>query len=229
MGLRIFSAGATRGLVDATLSVGKPESVESTFGAVGAIADKLLNGAKADIAILTKEAIAKLAEKGIVDPSSTVRLGVVRAGFALRGGDSVPPLATGEDLREALLSADAIYLPDPERATSGIHFAKVLEKLEIRDEVWPRLRIYPLGGEAMRELLSSDAERPLGFTQASEILEIADVVLAGLLPEEFELATVYEAAVASGTTERRAAERFVQLLSGEETASIREKAGFTRT
>lgn len=227
MSLKISSAGAARSVVSAALSVSKSADAETTFGAVGAVVEKLLAGAEADLAVLTSQAISQLAEKGIVDASSAARLGIVRAGFAVRKGDRVPSFATGAEMREALLASDAVYVPDPERATSGVHFAKVLESLGIKDEIWPRLRVYPLGGEAIRQMLTSDAKQPLGFTQASEILEIPDAVFAGLLPKEFELVTVYEVAVTTGVADRSSAQSFVDLLSGRETKSMREKAGFS--
>jgi molybdate transport system substrate-binding protein len=222
---KIFSAGAARGIVTAALSVDNAKA-ESTFGAVGAVVDKLLAGAEADVVLLTAQAISQLAGKGIVDASSAARLGIVRAGFAVRKGDPMPSFATGAEMSDALLAADEIYVPDPERATSGIHFGKVLEQMGIKDKIWPKLRISPLGGEAIRKMLDSKAKRVLGFTQASEILEIEDAVFAGMLPKEFELATAYEVAVTTGAADKSAARSFVDTLSGQKTSAMREKAGF---
>lgn len=226
MSLKILSAGAARSVVSAALSVSKSAGAETTFGAVGAVVEKLLAGTKADLTVLTSQAISQLAEKGIVDASSSARLGFVRAGFAVRKGDPVSSFSTAGAMKEALLASDAVYVPDPERATSGVHFTKVLETLGIKNEIWPRLRVYPLGGEAIRQMLTSDAKRPLGFTQASEILEIPDAVFAGLLPKEFELVTVYEVSVTAHAADRSSAQSFVDLLSGQEMKSMREKAGF---
>ena len=53
--------------------------------------------------------------------------------IAVRSGDASPPVGDADSLRAALLAADAIYFPDPKLATAGIHFAKVLDQLGIRD------------------------------------------------------------------------------------------------
>ena len=45
-----------------------------------------------------------------------------------------------------------MYLPDPERSTAGVHFVKVLRDLGIHDAVAARLRAFPNGAMAMREL-----------------------------------------------------------------------------
>ena len=50
--------------------------------------------------------------------------------------------------------------------------------------------------------------------------------LAGLLPREFELATVYSVALCAGTTRAAAARRFIKLLTGEASRALRMHAGF---
>jgi molybdate transport system substrate-binding protein len=47
-----------------------------------------------------------------------------------------------------------------------------------------------------------------------------------LLPAEFELATVYTAAVCSGAQEPKVAAELIRLLAAPETAAVRSAAGF---
>ena len=51
-------------------------------------------------------------------------------------------------------------------------------------------------------------------------------MLVGLLPREFELATVYSVGVCSRAASPDAARRFADLLTGEATRALRTKAGF---
>jgi hypothetical protein len=90
--------------------------------------------------------------------------------MAVRAGD--PPVSASDaaSLRAALLGADAIFVPDIKTSTAGIHVARVLRQLDIEDEVAARLRIYPNGATAMRHLAGSDALRPVGCTQSTEII-----------------------------------------------------------
>ena len=99
-------------------------------------------------------------------------------------------------LRAAFLAADAIFVPDTKASTAGIHVAKVLQQLGIAEEVAARLRIYPNGATAMRQLAASDATRPIGCTQSTEIISTQGVMLSGSLPQGCELSTMYTAAVA---------------------------------
>jgi molybdate transport system substrate-binding protein len=54
-----------------------------------------------------------------------------------------------DSLRAALLAADAIYMPDPQLATAGIHFKKVMQQLGIEDTVAARVRPHPNGNAAI--------------------------------------------------------------------------------
>lgn len=229
MRLKILSGGAAQSVVtelagDFRAATGY--ELICTFSAVGAMKAKLLAGAPADLVILTHAQITELAAAGVLLPESCVDLGRVRTGVAVRAGEPLPDVATSGALRTALLAAEGIYIPDPHKATAGIHFARVLDTLGIRGEVEARLKAYPNGGTAMRELAQSDGTHLLGCTQITEINHTPGVVLAGLLPREFELTTVYSAGVCASGTRLDAARHFVSLLAGEATRALRVKAGF---
>jgi len=132
-------------------------------------------------------------------------------------------------LRAAFLAADAIFVPDTKVSTAGIHVAKVLQQLGIAEDVATRLKIYPNGATAMRHLAASDAVRPIGCTQSTEIISTPAVVLSGSLPPGCELATMYTAAVASATVNPRQARGLIDLLITPDQATLRQRAGFLDT
>lgn len=229
MQIDLLSGGAAQGLVQALAPGFGAETgceVAGTFGAVGAMRDRLLAGAAADLVILTAALIETLARDGHVDPSSIRDLGPVRTAIAVREGDPPPRVESPGSLRVALLGADAIYFPDPTLATAGIHFAKVLAALGIDGKLADRLRPHPNGAAAMRALAAATEPRPLGCTQATEILHVPGVTLVGPLPAEFELATVYTVAVCSRARSPDLARRFAGLLSDPASAGPRRQAGF---
>lgn len=227
--LHVLSAGAAKGLVVAlqeSFAGRSPVEFRSTFSAVGAIREQLLEGAPCDVVILTAAMIDALAAEGRVDPETRAPLGRVHTGIAVPDGSTVPEVSTPESLRDALLSAGAIYLPDPERATAGIHFAGVLRKLGILQEVQSRLRPFPNGATAMRMMADQGEYNPIGCTQVTEINYTVGVVLAGVLPPEYELATTYSVAVGSSAPEPVLARRFAALLAGSESLELRRAGGF---
>jgi molybdate transport system substrate-binding protein len=227
--LNILSGGAAQGLV-ASL---KPKfkaltgfDIEGEFGAVGAMADKLRKGAPADIVILTTKIIAELAKESLVASASIADIGLVETAIAVRASDPLVAVKDATSLRAALLAADAIFVPDTKASTAGIHVAKVLAQLGIADEVGARLKIYPNGATAMRHLAVSDAVRPIGCTQSTEIISTPGVMLSGSLPPGCELSTMYTAAVTTGAASAKQAQGLIGLLTAADQREIRERAGF---
>ena len=229
MNLTILSGGAAQGLVAALAPQFKAETgadIEGSFGAVGAMRDKLLAGAPADMLILTASLIAELTQAGRIVAGSAADLGAVATGVAVRTGDPAPAIGDADALRAALRAADGIYFPDPKLATAGIHFAKVLERLGIAGEVAARLRTFPNGAAAMRALAGTKGGRPIGCTQVTEILNTAGVSLVGDLPTDFALATVYRLGIGTEARSPDLARRFAALLTGAATRDLRQKLGF---
>ena len=227
--LQILSGGAAQGLVNSLADKFKTETgldISGEFGAVGAMADKLRAGAPTDIVILTAALITKLADEGLVVRGTITDIGRVETALAVRAGD--PPVSAGDaaGLRAALLAADAIFVPDTKASTAGIHVTRVLAQLGIADDVADRLRVFPNGATAMRHLAESDARRPVGCTQSTEIISTRGVVLSGALPPGCELATMYTAAVPTDAAAAAQAERLIALLTSPDTSELRKQAGF---
>jgi molybdate transport system substrate-binding protein len=227
--LRLLSGGAAQGLVAAVTAKFTAQtgwSVDGEFGAVGVMAKKLRDGAAVDVMILTAALIDDLAHEGLVVASSTRAIGVVVTAVAVRSGDASPAIGDEAALRAALLAADAIYVPDIVASTAGIHVANVLHQLGVRDQVQQRLKIFPNGATAMRELARSTAQRPIGCTQATEIIATEGLKLVGALPEACALATVYSAAVTTRAADAEVTKALIEILVASEQREVREQAGF---
>ncbi|MDM0076459.1 substrate-binding domain-containing protein [Variovorax sp. J2P1-59] len=230
--MNILCAGAAQGLVKALQGVFLEltgAKVEGRFGAVGAMKEALLAGEPCDVMIVTEALISSLQADGRLAPGSEAALGRVRTGIAARAGDALPAIATPDDLKAALLAASSIYLPDMQRSTAGIHFAGVLVKLGIAEAVASRLRTFPNGATAMRELAADRRPGGIGCTQVTEIRYTPGVALVGSLPPAFELATNYAAAVSATAAQPDLARRFVDLIAGPRSRCLREQGGFEFT
>lgn len=227
--LNILSGGAAQGLVASLTPAFKALTgldIVGEFGAVGIMADKLRNGAAADIVILTAALLAKLADERRIATASIADIGLVETALAVRAGDPAASVTNVADLREVLLASDAIFVPDIKASTAGIHVAKVLGQLGIADEVADRLRIFPNGATAMRELAASTAVRPIGCTQSTEIISTKGVALSGALPPSCELATMYTAGITTAAAHPQQARHLIDLLIGAGQREQRTRAGF---
>jgi len=225
----ILSGGAAQGLVRGLGDLFKAQTsldIDGEFGAVGIMADKLRAGTPADLVILTQALLARLAEEQLVVPSSIMDVGRVETALAVRSRDPKAMVKTEADLREVLRSADAIYVPDTKASTAGQHVAKVLDQLGIAYEVASRLKIFPNGATAMRELAASTATRPIGCTQATEIIATDGIALSGALPPGCELVTMYTAGVTAQAAHPKEAAALVALLTGADQKELRQRVGF---
>ncbi len=242
--LNLLCAGAAKGLVlalQAPFFAATGVGISARFGAVGAMKEALLAGAnnakndnastatnppRCDVFLVTQSMVDALCKSGHLKADQRANLGCVRTGIAVKVGELTPEVSSPVALKAALLAASHIYFPDPERATAGIHFAKVVRELGIYDEVSARFKTFPNGATAMAAMGAADEHHAIGCTQVTEINYSKGVRLVAALPAEFELATVYTAAVCAGSSQSALAAQFVALLGGTESAALRVAGGF---
>jgi molybdate transport system substrate-binding protein len=229
MEVHILSGGAAQGVVRGLEQEFLSQSgarLQATFGAVGMMKEKLLGGAPCDVLILTQALIDELERTGRVEPGSAAALGRVKTGVAVKAGEAQPDVASADGLRAALLAARGIYFPDPQKATAGIHFINVVKKLGILAEVEAALRPFPNGATAMAQMAQADEPGLLGCTQVTEILYTPGVTLVAPLPAEFELATIYTAALSTRADQPELARQLIAALAGDASRALRERGGF---
>jgi molybdate transport system substrate-binding protein len=227
--LRLLSAGAAQGVATALAQRLRAEAgvdVQACFQPVGALKEKLLAGEPCDIVISTAAMLDEFARDGRLVGVTISALGRVHTGIAVRLGGTAPSIGSREQLRAALSAAARLYVPDPERATAGIHFVKVLRALGLRDGLAPPLASYPNGRAAMNALALATERGALGCTQVTEIKSTPGVTFVGALPSEFELVTPYAAAACPSARDPNLAQRFLGMLAGPESLALRRAAGF---
>ncbi len=227
--VKLLCAGAAKGLVATASPLFGAETgaaIDGSFGAVGALREKIEAGEACDVIVLAAAFVATLEREGRIIPATSAPLGSVRTGIAVRAGESLPDIHDGVALADALAAARGIYVPDPQRATAGIHFIGVLKRLAIYADVQSRLRTHPNGAMAMQALARASERDLIGCTQVSEILYTEGIALVGALPPGFELATVYSTAVSATAREPELARRFIGSLAGPALRDVRAAAGF---
>jgi molybdate transport system substrate-binding protein len=194
------------------------------FAPVGTIEEKLARGETADTIILSRSAIAKLADIGKVDAGSVRVLGRMSIGVAVRAGATVPDLSTPETFEELLVSARAISVSDPAiGGTSAVYLPKLFERLGLTAVLEPKLKRQRGGGGDVASCVAR-GEAEIGITFMSEMLPVAGVTVAGPLPAIYGNDTVYCAAlpVNAGIL----AGDFVEALIAPESEAAWRAAGF---
>jgi len=112
---------------------------------------------------------------------------------------------------------------DPEKGTSGKHFAQVLQRLGIAEEMRGRTTLGD-SGYVVEPVARGDIE--IGIQQITEILPVAGARLVGPLPEPLQKITVYTAALGAQAHEVAAAQAFLAYLCGGPAKAVFSSKGF---
>ena len=226
--LRILSAGAAQAVVEPLMAAWKKEGHEAVaeFGAVGAMKSRLLEGAAADVIILTAALIDELILSAQVVSGSRADLGRVGTGVAVRKGTALPDVATIDVLRGNLLAATRIACPDPATATAGKVVMQALERMGIAEQSKPKLQFFPNGYAAMKWLAASRGQLEVGITQNTEIKANNGVTYVGPLPDELQMKTVYSAGLCAQAQDPESARAFVARLTGPGNRPALAAAGY---
>ncbi len=226
--LTVLAAGATESTLRDMVGIFEKESghtVKLTYGAVGALRDKIYAGEPADLTIVTPVIIEQLQSRGLVRPGAGVDLGRVGGGIAVRRGAPLPAIGTPEELKQALLAAKEVYYADPATATAGAYFLKVADRLGIGEAVRQKGRTARGGKEAM-ELMARSTADAIGLTQVSEILSVPEVVLVGPYPGDLQTMTTYTGILLVRTPHPEAAEAFLRFLTSPPVQARFKQAGY---
>jgi molybdate transport system substrate-binding protein len=214
--IQVFAAGASKVAIELAAPAFTQltgDRLVVTSDTVGALRDRISQGERPDLTVLSQVAIQTLVLQGHVQASHTQPVGVVNAGLAVKRGAPVPNIATVEALKQTLLQAKSIAHADGARgATSGAHFAKMIDQLGLRDALQPKLTVLPFGVEVIEAVAAGQYE--LGASQSSEIVPHASVTYVGDLPAPYALRTPYVAGVVHESAKGRRLLKFLATPDG---------------
>jgi molybdate transport system substrate-binding protein len=228
--LHVLAAGSLHGVLPALTQQFELQThnyVPVDFASVGELKRRIEAGAQFDVMILTPEALHEVDDRGLMRFGTRDDLGTVSVGVAVPAAAAAPDVSTPEALRAALLSARVVIYGDPKKASSAIHFAKVLAQLGISKQVAAKARIVPNGIVGMAQLAKETGPGlALGITQISEIAADPGVKLVGPLPGDLAHATKYAAALAANSRVWWTGYAYLSWLTGPEGQAALAKAGF---
>ena len=224
--VRVLSAGAMKAMVTDlsggfTKETGHLVVITSDTG--GGLRRRLEGGEVADVLVAPDVAMDALVKSNHALAPTRTDLAKTAIGVAVRDGAPKPDIATVDAFKRALLEAKSVVYNDPAiGATSGIHFASVLDKLGIAEAVKPKTILWK-GGYAAEALVNGQAE--LCVHQISEIIPVKGVTLVGPLPAEINRVTTYAGALLASSPSPDAARAFLAYLGRPEFRSKFAAAG----
>jgi molybdate transport system substrate-binding protein len=184
------------------------------------VVDRVKSGEFADLVIITRPTADGLIKEGKMVKGTDKILGRSGVGVAIRKGLPKPDISTPDKLKQALLDAKSIAFT--KTGASGIHFAKVAERLGIGDQVNAKAKV-PEGGAVGPLVASGEAE--MAVQQIPELLDVKEIQYVGPLPKELQNFTVFAAGVMAGARQAKAAMAFIDFLTTPAAAKVFKAKG----
>ncbi len=221
LAVRLLSTLGMRGvLTEATpLLARKGLYFSATYGATKLLAGRIAQGESADAVILTDEAIEELTRRGTIAAGSRRDLARSAIGVAVAAGAAKPYIRTAETFRQALLLARSVAYS--RSGASGLHFAELIKRLGIADEVNRKAKVLDgVVGE-----LAARREVDLAVQQISELKLVPGIDIVGPLPDELQKITTFSAGVFAATARPAAAGLLIAALTTPEVAAVMRAQG----
>jgi len=194
------------------------------YGTLGQIVKMVQGGETADVVIIPQQGIDSLVKSGKAAASNVTVLARSEIVVFVRKGAPKPDVSSPDALKRALLAAKSISYGNPaDGGASGIHFAKVLDRLGIASEVKSKTVYSKPGRDAGDVIANGKAE--LGVNQLQVVMPVAGIEVAGPLPGDLQSATVFAAAIMSSARDAAAAKALVNFLRTPEAAKVIKAKG----
>ncbi|HEU4343284.1 MAG TPA: molybdate ABC transporter substrate-binding protein [Candidatus Binatia bacterium] len=197
-----------------------------SFATAGATVKRVQGGETADVVIIPQPGINSLVKDGkAVEGNVTVlaRSGIV---VAVRKGAPKPDISSPDALKRTLLAAKSISYVDPASGgASGIHFAKVLDRLGIANEMKSKTVFPNPKTPAEVGVLVANGKAEIGVHLIQELMSVTGIDLVGPLPGDLQDTTVFSAAIMTGAKDAAAAKALVDFLRTLESAKVIKAKG----
>jgi len=197
-----------------------------SFATGGATVKRVLGGEIADVVITIQPGINTLVKDGKAAAGNVAVL--ARAGIvvAVRKGAPKPDIASPDALKRTLLAAKSIsYVEPASGGASGIHFAKVLDRLGIANEMKSKTVFPNPKTPAEVGVLIANGEAEIGVHINQELVSVAGIDLVGPLPGDLQNTIVFSAAIMTGAKDAAAAKALVDFLRTPESAKVIKAKG----
>jgi molybdate transport system substrate-binding protein len=209
--IKVMSAGAVKAMVELLAPEFERETgnkLDLNFGTAGALRDRIKNGERSDVVILSQSIIAGLG--ALV--TDAIDLGRTVTGVVVKDGAPLPDISTPEAFKQALLNARAVAYTDPKSGGSGgTVFVGLLEKLGVADAVARKAVLCKGGWDVCRAIVEGEAD--IATTFISEVVPVKGAKVVGPLPGDLYNANSYTGAVGAEAADAEAALAFLRFVT----------------
>lgn len=224
--IKILSAGAVKPGLTKIIDAFQRETaheVKVKFATAPAILSEINGGETADVVIAPPAVLDELIKSAKGAAGARVTLGRIGVGVMVRDGAPLPQIATVDEFKEALRSADSVVY---NQASTGTYLEALFDRLGIGAELKAKSVRYP-DFAAVLDHVGKGKGRELGFGATTVIIENSNkgVKFAGPLPAEIQNYTEYGATLMADSTAKTAARQLISYLASPTSKSLFAAAG----
>ena len=197
-----------------------------SFATGGATVKRAQDGETADVVIALRQGIDGLVKDGKAAADNVTVL--ARSGIVVivRKGAPKPDISSPDALQRTLLAAKAISYVDPASGgASGIHFAKVLDRLGIANEMQSKTVFPNPKTPAAVGVVVANGEAEIGVHVIQEVISVAGIEIVGPLPGDLQNTIVFAAAIMASAKDAEASKALVNFLRTPEAAAVIKAKG----
>jgi molybdate transport system substrate-binding protein len=223
--ISVLSAGAVQPGLVKVIDAFRHETgheVKVVFATAPAIL-KRIDGETPDVVIAPPVVLDELINDEKATPADRVTVGRIGVGLMVRDGAPLPRIATVDEFKQALLSAESVVY---NQASTGIYLEKLFERLGIGEPLKTKTVRYPDAAAVLDHIRKGKGDE-IGLGATTVILEGENKGLkfVGPLPPEIQNYTTYAATVLTAGSAPEAARGFVRFLTGPAAQKVFAAAG----
>jgi molybdate transport system substrate-binding protein len=196
--------------------------VTVNYGEVSNVRTRILDGEDFDLTILsggweTLQTSGRIA-------GSPVSIARADFGMAVRAGAPKPDTSTVDGLKRTLLAAKSIVYTDPKTGTtSGMLFARMIERLGIAAEINKKSKLVP---GVLNAQFVVNGEADLAVHLSNDIFAVPGAQFVPM-PPEFQASVAFSGAIAARAKQPAEARALLQFLTGPVAAQVIKAKGYT--
>lgn len=221
--IRLFTSNSMHAVLDELVPAferASGNSVSVSYDPAKVMLKRIKSGETADLAIMGTAAIDELEKLGKIAAGSRRTLSRCGVGIGVRAGVPKPDIGTVAAFKRMLLNARSVAYTL--NGASGIHFARLIERLGIAAEV--KAKAATRSGGLIGELVAA-GEAEIAVQQIPEIMAVPGIELVGPLPQELQMTTVSGAGVFADSKQPEAARTLLEFLSTPAAARVMKAKG----
>lgn len=195
--------------------------VQVTYGTGVGTRDTVAKGGAKDVTLLFAP-FDDAIRTGNVDRNSATVVARLRLAIAVKKGAPKPDISTAAAVRNTLRNAKTIASVDPDQGSVGGAVLLALNKMAITNEVRPKIKWMPGGGDVQKSVAMGESE--IAFGPYLSDMRNPGLDIVGALPPEAATPVDITGFISTGAKDRAAAKSLIDYLRSADAAPVWREA-----